>query len=112
MDDIGGYGPQYVPCDMKDPKELEIRSPGRWMNTIKAPTFVFEGTVGGNADSLKTMAKDSTNANVRYLPVKGADHFNILAPVNKLIAEKVLKDTEPKTNLAFTEDELNRLFKR
>lgn len=80
------------------------------MNTIKVPTFVFEGMVGGNTDSLRTMAKDSTNANVHYLPVKGADHFSILAPVNKLIAERIGNDTDPKTNLKFTEDEFGRLF--
>jgi dipeptidyl aminopeptidase/acylaminoacyl peptidase len=109
---VAGYGGEFVSCDPNDPREMEIRSPERWVNTIKVPTFVFEGMTQGNIDSLRDMAKDSTNANVRYFPVKGADHFSLLAPANKLIADRILKDTDPKSNLAFTEDELNRLFKR
>jgi dipeptidyl aminopeptidase/acylaminoacyl peptidase len=112
VDEVGGYGPLYVPCDMADPKELEIRSPGRWVNTIRIPTFVFEGTVGGNVGSLRAMAKVSTNTSVRYFPVTGANHFNLLAPVNTLIAGKVLKDIGEKSNLTLTEDELNNLFRR
>jgi hypothetical protein len=44
--------------------------------------------------------------------VKGVDHFSILAPVNRLIAQKILKDDGTTTNLAFTEDEVNRAVKR
>jgi Fe-S cluster assembly iron-binding protein IscA len=112
VDDVAGYGPQYVPCDLSDPKELELRSPGRWANTIRVPTFVFEGTVGGNTDSLTEMAKASTNPNMRFFPVRGANHFNLLAPINTLIAGRVLKDTGEKCDLAFTEGELNRLFEK
>jgi hypothetical protein len=36
------------------------------------------------------MAAVSTNPNVRFLPVKGANHFSILAPTNTLIACKIL----------------------
>lgn len=32
--------------------------------------------------------------------------------MNKLIAVRILKDDGPKTNLAFTEDELARLMKK
>ncbi len=42
--------------------------------------------------------------------MQGATHFSILAPVNKLIAKKVLADTGTETNLSFTEAELNQLF--
>ena len=108
---VAGYGGQFVSCDPTDAREMEIRSPERWVNTIRVPTFVIEGT-GGNIDSLREMANASTNANVRYLPVKGADHFGVLAPVNKLIAARILKDDGPKTNLAFTEAELAVLMKK
>lgn len=58
-------------CDPKDAREMELRSPGRWVNTIKPPTFVFEGTSGGNIDAQRAMAEASTNPNVHYLPVQG-----------------------------------------
>lgn len=111
-DNIGRYGPQFVPCDPSDPKELELRSPGRWVNTIKVPSFVFEGTVGGNTDALEAMAANSTNPNVRYLPVTGANHFNLLAPLNQLIAARLLKDSGPTCDLTFTAAELARPFKK
>ncbi len=107
-----GYGGSFVYCDPNDPREMELRSPERWVNSIKCPTFVFEGTVGGNIDSLREMSKTSTNSNVRYLPVQGATHFDILAPVNKVISDRIFKDTGEKSNLAFSEAELTTLFKK
>jgi hypothetical protein len=39
--------------------------------------------------------------------VRGVNHFSILAPINEVIARKILKDQGPKTNIAFTEADLN-----
>lgn len=111
-DDVKGYGGQYVYCDPKDAREMELRSPERWVNTIEVPTFMFEGTAQGNLPCLQAMAKASTNPNVHYLPVQGATHFSVLAPVNELIADRILKDDGPKTNLEFTEAELAKLVKK
>ena len=44
--------------------------------------------------------------------VKGANHFDVLATTNRLIAEKILRDTGPTCNLSFTEAELNKPFAR
>ena len=75
--------------------------------------LVFEGTKQpGNLPSLKAMARASANPMVHFLRVSGADHFSILAPTTRLIAESVLRDDGPVTNLAFTEQELNLLFAR
>jgi len=52
------------------------------------------------------MAAASTNPKVRFLPVKGRDHFSILAPTNMKIARKILGDEGPTTNIAFTKEEL------
>ncbi len=112
VEDVSGYPAEYTPFDTSDPREVELRSPGRWINSIRVPTFVFEGTDRGNIDSLQAMARASTNPQAHFLPVRGANHFSILAPVNRLIAEKVLRDDGPECNLAFTEDEVNKLFAR
>lgn len=72
--------------------------------------FVFEGAVKGNIDSLNAMSRASSNPKVLFIPVRGATHFSILAPTTRLIADKILRDDGPTCNLAFTEDELNRLF--
>lgn len=109
--DVSGYGPEYLPFDRSSRRELELRSPLRWLHSIQGPTFVFEGTRQGNLDSLQKMARATTNPKVKFLPVKGADHFSLLAPVNRLLARKVLADTG-KGELAITEDEVNSAFAR
>jgi dipeptidyl aminopeptidase/acylaminoacyl peptidase len=111
-DDVRGYGPEYTPFDRSNPREAELRSPGLWLASIKSPTFVFEGTERGNIGSLQVMALSSSNSNVHFLPVQGANHFSILAPTNRLIADRILHDTGPVCHLAFTEQEVSRAFAR
>ena len=110
VDDVGRYGPEYLPFDTSNPRELELRSPGRWLASIRAPTFVFEGTVQGNIDSLQAMARSSTNPKAHFLAVRRANHFDILAPTNRLIADKILRDNAPTCNLTFTAEELSQPF--
>jgi acetyl esterase/lipase len=111
-DDVGGYGPEYCPFDTSNPRELELRSPGRWVNTLQSPTFVFEGTVKGNLHSLEAMSQACTNPKVKFFPVKGANHFNQLDPTTRLIAGKILKDDGPTTAISLTADEVNKPFAR
>src|SRR5262245_65351301 len=59
IDTVARYGPEYLPFDTCNPREIELRSPGRWLAMIKSPTFVFEGTLQGNIRSLKVMARSS-----------------------------------------------------
>jgi acetyl esterase/lipase len=111
-DDVSGYGPEYTPFDRSNPREVELRSPGRWLASIKTPTFVFEGTVQGNLSSLNAMARSSTNPNAHFLPVRGANHFSILAPATRLIADKILRDEGPASNLTFIEEEMGKLLRK
>jgi acetyl esterase/lipase len=91
-----------------DPREIELRSPRRWLQAIQVPTFIFEGKKRGNLYSLEMMNRGYPR--VHAYPVSGADHFSILAPTTKLIADKIRRDDGPATNLTFTEEELNKLF--
>jgi dipeptidyl aminopeptidase/acylaminoacyl peptidase len=110
-DDVAGYGPEFITFDTKNPKEGKLRSPGYWLASIKSPTFILEGTGNpGNSQSLQKMAGSSKNENAHFFAVKGANHFSILAPTNRLIAGRILKDDGPTCNLAFTEAELNKQF--
>jgi acetyl esterase/lipase len=108
-DDVSGYGPEFLPFNLRDGREIELRSPGRWLASIQSPTFVFEGTVQGNLDSLRAMARASSNPNVHFLPVPGMTHFSVLSPVTRLIAERVVRDNGPACNLNFTEEEMSKL---
>lgn len=99
VDDVAGYGPrnEYCPFDMSNFRELDLRAPGRWLHTIKTPTFVIEGNRQGNVRALLDMKKESTNPLVQFFPVKGADHFSILAPVNRVLAAKIKANANPLT---------------
>jgi acetyl esterase/lipase len=109
VEDVHGYGRQYCPFNPSNPREYALRSPGRWLHSVKCPTFVFEGTEEpGNLRSLQALAAASHNPLVHTYPVRGANHFSILYPVTRLIARKVLRDEGPATNLAFTEEELSQ----
>lgn len=108
VDDVSGYGPAYTPFDTSNPREIEVRSPGRWLASIKTPTFVFEGASGGNIESLQAMAASSKNPKVQFRPIEGGDHFNILAPTNRLIADKILRDTGPACSITFAPGEARR----
>jgi acetyl esterase/lipase len=111
VEDVAGYGPKVLPFDLNNPRELELRSPRRWLQSIHCPVFVFEGTgEPGNLGSLQTLSRTSRNPLVHFYPVQGTDHFSILAPVTKVIAGKILGDQGAKTNIAFTENELNASF--
>jgi len=107
--DIRGYGAEKLPFDTGDHKELELRAPGRWLQAIRNPTYVFEGTKPrSNITELERLSRTSRNSFVHFHPVRGADHFSILAPMTQLIAAKILHDNGPASNIAFTEEELNR----
>lgn len=108
--DIRSYSTKTVPSLGSNPREAELRSPGRWLASIKTPTFVLEGTVAANLASLQAMSRVSTNPMVHFFPVRGANHFDILAPTNRLIAEKILRDDELTCNVTFTEAELSKPF--
>ena len=115
VDNVAGYGPEYLPF-ATSARELELRSPAMWLQSIESPTFVIEGANRpGNLASLETMKlARTTNAPDRHwihlLGVRGADHFSVLAPVNELIAAKLSGDTGPTCNVTLTEEELSALF--
>jgi len=111
VSEVSHYPTQFTPFDTSNPREVELRSPGRWLGSIHCPTFVIEGTQG-NYSSLQAMARAATNSSVHFVEVKGADHFGILAPVNRLIAGKILHDSGPTSNITLSVEELNPLFAR
>ena len=112
VDDVAGYPPEYIPFDTSKPRELELRSPGRWLHSVQCPTFVFEGASQGNLAALQTMAQASTNPKLHFYPVKGATHFSVLQPITRFLAARVLGDQGSTTNLAFTEEEVNKAVGR
>jgi hypothetical protein len=110
VEDIGLYGQAQLPFNINDDQERRLRSPIRWLSSIKTPTFVFEGHKG-NASSLKEMSRVCKNPAVKFTPLKGADHFSYLAPMTQLVSEKIQRDTGGVCNIEFTNAEISKLFR-
>lgn len=101
------YGPERLFYDLSNPKESELRAPIRWLEGISSPTFVFEGTRSpGNIASLNALAKASHNAAIRFHSLPDATHFSALRAMSQLIAQKILRDTGPTSNVEFAEPEI------
>ncbi|WP_157778393.1 hypothetical protein [Massilia violaceinigra] len=101
VDEIDGYGGRFTSFNPANPREAALRSPGRWLESVRSPVFVIEGA-GGNIDSLQA----TRNPRIRFVPVPGADHFNVLAPANRVIAQKILRDSGTATNITLSATEI------
>jgi dipeptidyl aminopeptidase/acylaminoacyl peptidase len=110
IDDVWHYGMDLIPFDFTNSRELELRSPIKWLPSIRGVTFIIEGTERGNLFALQAMKQASTNSKVSFYPVRGATHVTVLGPVAKIIADKIARDNGPTTNITLSEDELNRAF--
>ena len=111
VDDVSGYPREYLPFDTANGREVELRSPGLWLSSIRSPVWVIEGT-GGNIASLRAMKDSGNNPLVQFVEVLGADHFSVLGPMNELIAGKIHEDSGPTSNITVTNEESSKLFAR
>jgi len=85
------YGGDYVYCDLDEPKEINLRSPLLWLNSVKSPLFVFEGSENGNWDSIQMMAAENVNPQVQFFRIPGHDHFSVIAPLAEKLADQIVK---------------------
>lgn len=107
VEHIGSYGGDLVYCDPDSETEMILRSPIPWLKDITSPTFVFEGSEG-NIDSLRVLRQVNENANLHFYELDGRDHFEILDPVNRLIASKL--NPEASLPLSLTQAEVRAVF--
>ena len=107
--DISLHDPGLLPVAMDDAREIRLRSPGYWLSSIRSPVYVFEGDRDANTDELKWMRSESRNSNIEFFIVPRTDHFSVLAPVNALIARKIMADSGTPPRLQIRQDELSNL---
>ena len=110
IDNIIDYGRNNMTFDINDEKELEMRSPINWLDDISTPTFIIEGK-WGNSIAVGNIGKKTANENVYCYEIEDgdyyyADHFNIIAPVTSLLAQKILADTAENVNITITDEQL------
>ena len=107
---ITSYPEENLPFKLSDSREIELRSPIRWLRWIHTPTYIFEGTGRGNIESLKALERANDNTHLAFHAVGGADHFTVLAPLTRLITEKILADDKVASNIIFTTTEIDELM--
>ena len=105
VNDVREYGEFFAPLKSASKEELRLRSPGGWLASIQSPTFLIEGAQSGNAIDLAAMAAACKNPKIQFFIINGGTHFDILAPTNALIAERILEDNGSNFNMTFTKDE-------
>jgi len=101
-----GYG--NTPFDHRRVDEGRLRSAVYFAGGITRPVFYFEGQEGVSHSMIRGMAEVATAAKapltVHWLA--GRSHFDILAPLTTLAAEKILADTGSSVAITFTDPEL------
>ncbi len=104
--DVSVYGPDMLPVSLDDAREIRLRSPGYWLSSIRSPTYLFEGDRDGNVADLAQMRAANRNPQVRAFLVPHANHFSALAPMNALIARKILADANGGEPLRIEEQDI------
>lgn len=97
-----------VPLDPTNKPEMALRRPIDWLSSVKSPLFIVEGTDGPvtNIDEWRAFQRASTNPNIHFVAVRGANHFSDLAPANRAIAAKILADKGSKVALTLEEADI------
>ena len=107
-DEYGG-----VPFDLTNPREIAVRSSLRYVRSITAPTFHFEGQEERRDILFEPMQKAADKYKIPFkkYQIADGDHFNILYPLTTMIAQKILADTGVKTNIQFSDGDLDVISK-
>lgn len=92
--DPANYGAEQQFHDPNESTENYLRAPINFLTYIKSPTYVIEGEVDGNLDSLKRLKNSSSGNIITYISIKNGNHFDILYPINRLIAKNISNSKE------------------
>jgi hypothetical protein len=105
---------ENVLLDPGNVREMALRRPVTWLDSVRSPLHVFEGASGpvGNVDELRAMQAATRNPQIQFHPVGGADHFSVLAPTNRLVARRILEDTGSAATMTFASKDLEVPFRR
>jgi len=101
----GGYGTE--PYDITQPAEITARSAIHWADRVQVPLYYFEGdlTYGRDGIAMAAAARAAERPMWAHL-VYNRDHNTLLVPVKSLIIERILQDTGPEWNGAFTPEQI------
>jgi len=111
VDKIEYHNNSQFTFDRDIEEEYKMRSPIYWLDSVKTPTFLIEGS-DGNSSNLKNIERTSQNDNIHCYIMEGQDHFSVLAPLTRVIAQKILADTGAECAISITQEELDEAMKQ
>lgn len=77
----------------EDYREMDLRTPANWTNDILIPTWVIEGkSDSSNYEDLSKLCADSDNQQLHCAFIPKHNHFSVLYPVNRIIAQQILNN--------------------
>ncbi len=89
--DVSEYAP-YVPLlGRARGTELWLRNPVSYVEHLRVPTQVIEGSDHGNMDAFEPLRVAAKGAPLSFLAVPGATHFSVLAPVTEVLAKRLME---------------------
>lgn len=85
---------QEVSFDKGDKqRETDLRAPANWTQDIKVPTWIIEGkSLESNYRDLKPLCDKNKNPMLHCAFIPNHDHFSVLYPLNRHIAQQILAD--------------------
>ncbi|MEO0653074.1 MAG: prolyl oligopeptidase family serine peptidase, partial [Planctomycetota bacterium] len=95
MEDYGGHDWHF---DVEDAREAGLRSPIEHLQRLSTPTWVFEGR-GGNIEDLEALRAADRFELFATLALPRDDHFSLLTPINRLLAERVASHVDGRFRL-------------
>jgi dienelactone hydrolase len=110
VDEVKYHNNSQFTFDTDNKEEYKMRSPIYWLDSVKSPTFLIEGS-DGNSANLKKIERTSKNENIHCYVMEDADHFSVLAPLTRVVAQKILADTGTEPNITITQEELDAAMK-
>lgn len=111
VDEVKYHNSSQFTFDTNNKEEFTMRSPIHWLDDVKMPTFLIEGS-DGNASNLKKIERTSKNENIHCYVIEDADHFSVLAPLTRVVAQKILKDTGTEVSISIAQEELDEAMKQ
>ena len=108
--DLSRYGADFCHFDFANAEAVRVRSPIHWLRDIACPTLVIEGSIRGNLDSLEMLNAKCKNDMMKCYRIDRGNHFDILAPINTVLAQAILKDTGRDCNITLPTTPLGRLL--
>jgi acetyl esterase/lipase len=93
---ITDYGTSDLTFNYNNPREVDLRSPIRFLDAITSPTYIMEGTKApSNIACINEINAVNTNRRVHCFSIYGQDHFSELAVSTPEIAGWIVRDTGP-----------------